>query len=196
MTPSAVSISPVMQQGRVNPTPPIGPKGEGKGGFKFWGDDGFTFGDLIDLINRMQHVPLVSTLYRKITGDAIAAGPRLLGGALFRGITGGVTLLGSLTGFATATANSLVEQKTGKDVGEHVLALFYNPEKPTVVAAAAPPKALSEIPPVARYDQKVSHLSAPTSPDWTSHAVATALDKYVQSLRLAAPLGTRVDVEF
>ena len=48
-----------------------------------WGEDGFTFGDLLDLINPLQHLPVISTLYRKLTGDEIAPAPRLLGGGLF-----------------------------------------------------------------------------------------------------------------
>jgi hypothetical protein len=208
MAPGAVSTSiPITQQGRVNPTPPIRANSGNKDGFKFWGEDGFTFGDLVDLVNPLQHIPIVSTLYRKITGDTLATGPRLLGGALFGSLTGGVGVaLGSIVGFTTAAANSLVEQKTGRDIGEHALALLYEPEKPTVVAAAAPPTAPSEIPPIAKYDQKVSRsdshsashsasrFSTPTPPNWTSYALAAALDKYAQSLRLAAPQGIRVNV--
>ncbi len=196
MTPSAISISPPRHQDRVNPAPSIRANGGDKGGFDFWGEDGFTFGDLVDLINPLQHVPIVSALYRKITGDAIADGPRLLGGALFGGITGGAgVLLGSIAGFATAAVNSLVEEKTGKDMGEHVLALFYK-EKPTIVAAATPPPSRLEIPRFAKNEQEASHLSAPTLPDWTSYAIAAALDKYTQSRGLAMPAGTRVDTEF
>ena len=80
---------------------------------KFWGDDGFTFGDVIDLINPLQHLPIVSTIYRAITNDEIAPGPRMAGGALF----------GGPLGFASALASTLVEEATGKDVGEHLMAL-------------------------------------------------------------------------
>ena len=80
---------------------------------KFWGDDGFSFGDLIDLINPLQHLPIVSTIYRTITNDQIAPGPRMAGGAIF----------GGPLGFVSALANTLVEEATGKDVGEHLVAL-------------------------------------------------------------------------
>lgn len=78
-----------------------------------FGADGLTFGDLIDVINPFQHVPVVSTIYRSMTGDSIAPGPRLAGGGLF----------GGLIGLASAVVNLAIEQTTGKDLGDHVLAL-------------------------------------------------------------------------
>ena len=82
----------------------------------FWGDDGFTFGDLIDLLNPLHHIPLVGSLYRGITGDEIAPGPRILGGALFGGGP-----IGAAIAIASGAANATLEQKTGRDMGGHVL---------------------------------------------------------------------------
>ena len=79
---------------------------------QLWGEDGFSFGDLVDLINPLQHIPGVATLYREFTGDQIAPGARLLGGTLFGGIGGAVSAL----------VNVVVEDATGKDVGEHIVA--------------------------------------------------------------------------
>lgn len=78
----------------------------------FWGEDGFSFGDLLDLINPLQHIPIISNVYRAVTGDQIAAGPRLLGGGLF----------GGPIGLAVSMANLAVEDATGNDVGGHILA--------------------------------------------------------------------------
>ena len=123
----------------------------------FWGEDGFTFGDLIDLINPLQHIPLVSTVYRKITGDEIAPGPRLIGGAA----------LGGVVGFAVAVANSAVEEATGKDIGENVMALFGGgAEQPVALAdnGGAVEKAVSEngsayeAPVPSPYNKKASKL--------------------------------------
>lgn len=83
-----------------------------KGGEGFWGEDGFTFGDLIDIINPLQHIPIVSTIYRAITGDEIGAGPRMIGGAA----------LGGVAGFAASAVGAMVHSETGMEVGEHVLA--------------------------------------------------------------------------
>ena len=96
-----------------------------------WGEDGFTFGDLLDLINPLQHLPVISTLYRKFTGDEIAPAARLLGGGLF----------GGPLGVVSAAVGVAVEATTGKDLGEHVLALFDGPEEaPTNAIAWAGPR--------------------------------------------------------
>lgn len=84
------------------------------GGFHPFGKDGFSFRDLVDIINPLQHIPVISTLYRKITGDALAPLPRIAGGALFGGIAGVVS----------AVANLVVNEATGRDIGANVLALL------------------------------------------------------------------------
>lgn len=78
--------------------------------FNFFGDDGFSFGDLIDIVNPLQHIPVVSTFYRETTGDEISAAPRMMGSTLFFGPLG----------FASALANVVVEENTGMDIGEHM----------------------------------------------------------------------------
>ena len=80
----------------------------------FFGEDGFTFGDFLDLINPLQHLPVISTIYRAISGDEISRGSRILGGALF----------GGPIGLAVAVVNTAVEQATGKDIGALALAVF------------------------------------------------------------------------
>lgn len=83
-------------------------------GTAIFGDDGLTFDDLLDVINPLHHIPVVSTLYRHFTGDTIAIGPRLAGGGLF----------GGLIGLAGAAVNIAIEEGTGQDIGDHVLALL------------------------------------------------------------------------
>ena len=58
------------------------------GGMKLFGDDGFNFRDVLDLINPLQHIPVVGNLYRKLTGDVAAPAIRVAGGALFGGPLG------------------------------------------------------------------------------------------------------------
>lgn len=53
-----------------------------------FGADGFTFGDLVDLVNPLQHIPVLGSYYRKWTGDGIAPAIRVAGGALFGGPLG------------------------------------------------------------------------------------------------------------
>jgi len=78
--------------------------------FSFFGDDGFSFADLIDVVNPLQHIPFVSTFYREATGDDIAAAPRVMGSTLFFGPLG----------MAGALANVMVEESTGMDIGQHM----------------------------------------------------------------------------
>lgn len=79
-----------------------------------FGSDGFGFDDFLDIINPLQHIPLVNTAYRALTGDEIEPGSRLIGGAIF----------GGPLGFAGALANNIVEDQSGRDIGDHVLAFF------------------------------------------------------------------------
>jgi hypothetical protein len=88
--------------------------------FSFFGDDGFTFLDFVDMVNPLQHIPVVSTAYRQITGDELDHGARLAGGTLF----------GGPIGFAASAFNVLLEHNTGKDVGDHVVAWFDGEEEP------------------------------------------------------------------
>jgi len=79
-----------------------------------WKGDSFSFRDFLDVINPLQHLPVVSTLYRWITGDSIGAVPRMIGDALY----------GGPIGFVTGLVNAVVKQESGKDVGEQVIALL------------------------------------------------------------------------
>lgn len=69
---------------------------------------------IIDIINPLQHIPVISTIYRHVTGDEISPMARIVGDTLYGGPIGG----------AVAVVNVAVEQKTGKDIGETLLAKF------------------------------------------------------------------------
>ena len=98
--------------------------------FNPFGKDGLTFGDLLDVINPLQHIPIVSTIYRRLTGDELGMAPRLMGGALF----------GGFVGFVAALANTVIEQATGKDIGDQVASLVLgDPGSATTAVAAATP---------------------------------------------------------
>ena len=101
----------------------------GPGVEALFGKDGFDFKDVLDIVNPLHHLPVVGTIYRALTGDELAPGPRILGGTLFGGIAG----------FVTAIANAVYENETGKDMGDSALALFTDDAAPgTAVAGAAP----------------------------------------------------------
>ncbi len=57
-------------------------------------DTSFGVSDLIDMINPLQHIPIVSQIYRSLTGDTIGAVAEIVGGALFGGPVGAVASAG------------------------------------------------------------------------------------------------------
>ncbi len=99
------------------------------------GEDGeLTFEDFLDVINPLQHIPVISTLYREITGDEISGPARIVGGTLF----------GGPGGFVSAIANTLFDEATGNDVGESLLALFDDEAEDGQLADKAPSSTASE----------------------------------------------------
>lgn len=73
----------------------------------------FGFADLLDMINPLQHLPLVSNVYRYVTGDEIKPAARIVGGAAF----------GGFLGAASGLANTILEEETGKDLPGNVMAM-------------------------------------------------------------------------
>jgi hypothetical protein len=80
-----------------------------------WQNASFEFGDFLDIVNPLQHIPIVATIYRNLTDDRIGMAPRVIGGALW----------GRVTGLVTGVINSLVEWFTGKDIGDHIYAKIW-----------------------------------------------------------------------
>ncbi|WP_049974236.1 hypothetical protein [Azospirillum sp. B4] len=74
-------------------------------------DNHMSFWDVVDIINPLQHIPVISTIYREITGDTIKAPAKILGGLLY----------GGPIGMALATGDAIIEEETGEDVGAHVM---------------------------------------------------------------------------
>lgn len=93
--------APMAASSALDAAPPNSAKDEG----------GFGFFDLLDMINPLQHIPVVGTIYRAITGDEIRSISRIIGGAVFGGP------LGAAGGLMTA----VIEDGTGKEPGELAL---------------------------------------------------------------------------
>ncbi|MEO5335411.1 MAG: hypothetical protein H7841_00755 [Magnetospirillum sp. WYHS-4] len=89
-----------------------------KAAFSATEDDSFSFQDIVNIINPLQHLPVISTLYKEMTGDKVQGAPHALGSILYGG------LLGGPIGIATSVANLALEGVTGKDAGEHMMALL------------------------------------------------------------------------
>jgi hypothetical protein len=74
----------------------------------------FTFDDFLDIINPLQHLPIVSFLYRAITGDKIKPAMRILGDIGY----------GGPTGFLGSCGEVLFEAIFGEDVGATALSFI------------------------------------------------------------------------
>ena len=83
-------------------------------------EDVFGFGDIIDIINPLQHIPLVNQAYRKITNDDIKPVAEIVGGSIYGGATGGLTAL----------ANVVSKEATGKNLTENFVSLVMDQELP------------------------------------------------------------------
>lgn len=70
-----------------------------------------SFADLIDVINPLQHVPVLGSVYRAITGDKIGMPERVVGGGIYFGVFGAVAGL----------VSGLIEKSAGQDPGEMVI---------------------------------------------------------------------------
>ena len=75
------------------------------------GEDGPSFKDVIDILNPLQHIPVINTIYRHLTGDEEGAVADVGGGALYMGPVG---LIGSLVDLA-------VKADSGKSIGDNIL---------------------------------------------------------------------------
>lgn len=150
----------------------------------------WSFFDFLDVINPLQHIPIVSTLYRAITGDEIKSVTKIAGSTLFGGPVGAALAVADVA--YTKTAGQ------GRDAGATMMAALRDDKAPapavmtasasqdfTVAAATTPETAgaasrsrflrpdagvttVSSEP--MRYDIASAHMilpagSAPTKPD-------------------------------
>ena len=128
----------------TDPTPAVrlesgSPKAASEKPFTLWEKQSFSFGDLVDILNPLQHLPVVATIYRNMTGDKIGFVPRIIGGALW----------GRIGGFVSAVINGVVEFVTGRDVGDHIFDAVFGPPTETGSTVAKAPS--------------VSHVDATTA---------------------------------
>jgi hypothetical protein len=75
---------------------------------------GSFFSELLDIINPLQHLPVIGTIYRAITGEHVDAFAKIAGDTLYGGVWGA----------ATSVADVAFEAVTGKSAEDTVLAWF------------------------------------------------------------------------
>lgn len=93
-------------------------------------DQNFDFGDFIDMINPLQHLPIVGNMYREATGDQINPAMKIAGAGIFGGPLG---LIGGLV-------SAIYEQASGEEIESTIAGWMGNDPASTAVAAktAAP----------------------------------------------------------
>jgi len=108
----------------------------------YFGADGLDFGDVLDMVNPLQHLPGVGQVYRAITGDEISPAARIAGGSIYGGPIGLLVSAGSafleeaFGGGATTTA---VAAAPADAAGvENAPAMRLAAADPAVLPASAP----------------------------------------------------------
>jgi len=138
---------------------------------------------VIDIINPLQHIPVISTMYRHITGDEISPVARIAGGALY----------GGPIGLAAGVANAAVEDATGKDIGETMLAMVTgddktSPHKPAKEAPATMLAAADIIwndAPAQNAAAATQLAQANTAPASAAHKSGGEIEKQIRESRAA-----------
>lgn len=82
------------------------------------------FHHLWDVVNPLQHIPVIGTIYRAITGEKLDAVEKIAGDTLYGGLWGAVSSI----------ADVAFEGLTGKSFEETALALFKSDDKTRVAS--------------------------------------------------------------
>jgi len=114
----------------ASPPPPKGPL--------LWSHGTFSFKDILDIVNPLQHLPVIGSIYRYLTGDEPSGGARIIGDALY----------GGPIGFGTGVVSAMLTDSDGRDLGERILAGVFGPTSssttvgtPKAAGAAQPAQA-------------------------------------------------------
>ncbi|MES1151115.1 MAG: hypothetical protein ABUL54_04405, partial [Dongia sp.] len=84
----------------------------------FFGADGvFGWDDFLDVINPLQHIPIVAQIYRAVTGDEINGAAELIGSLPL----GPLGMIGTMA----TIADLAVKDTTGKDIGGNLEAMVF-----------------------------------------------------------------------
>ncbi|HEY3304624.1 MAG TPA: hypothetical protein VGL70_13920 [Candidatus Binatia bacterium] len=128
-----------IEESEKTSTAKAAPPPEKKSAIKWWSKENFSFKDILDMLNPLQHLPVISTLYRAWTGEGIGGVARIIGGAIY-GRAGGFISM------ATSVVNAAIGAFTGKDIGERVYAAVFGDPKASetnALAAASTPTSLA-----------------------------------------------------
>jgi hypothetical protein len=137
----AMVSSPSPAPGTLTPTATADQSGSQHEGF---------FHHLLDVINPLQHLPVIGTIYRAITGEHLGAVERIAGDTLYGGLWGAVS----------SVADVAFEGVTGKSVEDTVIGWFKGGSSSRVASIAAP--TITATPSLPSSDMPALPASAPT----------------------------------
>ena len=114
----------------------------------------YGFKDILDVINPLQHIPIVDHIYRSLTGDTIKPSGEVLGGALY----------GGPLGAASGLFNVIFEHETGKDMMANATQLITRGKMPQWRSSAAPSQVANNVsaPSVNQAPAKIASASSVT----------------------------------
>lgn len=97
-------------------------------------NDEFGFGDLIDIVNPLHHIPVVGHVYREISGDEIKPIGNIVGGAVF----------GGPLGVAAGLINTVIQEETGQDAAGNAIAMVTGRKSQTPEIDQSPESLLNQ----------------------------------------------------
>jgi hypothetical protein len=140
-------------------------------GPSLWSPGGFGFKDLLDIVNPLQHLPIIGSVYRYLTGDEPSGGARIVGD----------TIYGGPIGFGVGVVSTLLTDSDGRDLGEKALAAVFGPSSAEATAVAK-----GNAQPVSNTSQTA--LALPQSAIATATRPPTTTPQPADPTRLAAQL--------
>jgi hypothetical protein len=106
-------------------------------------DDGFGFRDILSMLNPLQYLPVVGSIYRALTGDKIPDAVREIGSLAVSFATGGpigVAISAAVSGLEKLTGVTSDEMATTVLAG---LGIISDPDQPQLAAAEPAPRPMA-----------------------------------------------------
>lgn len=82
---------------------------------------GISFKDVFDAINPLEHIPVVSSMYRAATGQTISTGSKIVGDVIYGAALGGGGALAIASSIGSTVADTAVQEVSGTGIGGHIL---------------------------------------------------------------------------
>lgn len=119
------------------------------------------FHHLLDVVNPLQHLPVIGTIYRAITGEHLDPVEKIAGDTLYGGLWGAVSSI----------ADVAFESITGKSFEDTALSLFKGNDSPKIASAKVAAPSIT-----ANLSLPSSDLPALPSPDAVAANTPNGLD--------------------